>query len=134
MIGHVCFTAAPANVLFIVVDDLRDALGCYGDKAVLSPNIDQLASQAVQFDHAYVQVFKCNSFCWQLVFNYYIIFIFKLEYSYHVAAATSNIIIGPLFTYLFLLFNKTGVGICRNYWWYRWCVLHTIQFTMVAKI
>ncbi|KAG8199679.1 hypothetical protein JTE90_022129 [Oedothorax gibbosus] len=43
------------NILLIIVDDLRPALGCYGDKIALTPNIDQLASKGVLFKSAYVQ-------------------------------------------------------------------------------
>ena len=45
------------NVLFIVVDDLRPTLGCYGNTFMVTPNIDNLASQSVVFKNAYVQVF-----------------------------------------------------------------------------
>lgn len=44
------------NVLFIVVDDLRPELGCYGSDAVITPNIDRLASQSVVFQRAYCNV------------------------------------------------------------------------------
>lgn len=44
------------NVLLIIVDDLRPSLGCYGDKLVRSPNIDQLASHSVLFQNAFAQV------------------------------------------------------------------------------
>ncbi|KAM4664129.1 iduronate 2-sulfatase isoform 1-T1 [Discoglossus pictus] len=47
------------NVLFIIVDDLRTSLGCYGDSLVKSPNIDQLASQSVLFTNAYAQQAVC---------------------------------------------------------------------------
>ncbi|NXE75664.1 IDS sulfatase, partial [Cochlearius cochlearius] len=47
------------NVLFVVVDDLRPVLGCYGDKLVKSPNIDQLASQSIVFSNAYAQQAVC---------------------------------------------------------------------------
>ncbi|XP_053846445.1 iduronate 2-sulfatase isoform X3 [Vidua macroura] len=47
------------NVLFIIVDDLRPVLGCYGDKLVKSPNIDQLASQSMVFSNAYAQQAVC---------------------------------------------------------------------------
>ena len=37
------------NILLIVVDDLKPALGCYGDKKAVTPNIDKLASRGVLF-------------------------------------------------------------------------------------
>lgn len=43
------------NVLFIIVDDLRASLGCYGSD-VLTPNIDNLANQGILFTQAFAQV------------------------------------------------------------------------------
>ena len=51
---------ARPNILFIAVDDLRPSLGCYGDKHAITPNIDRLAKEGVQFNRAYCQVAVCN--------------------------------------------------------------------------
>ena len=49
------------NILFISVDDLRPDLGCYGNKTVHTPNLDNFASQAVLFKNHYVQVPTCGA-------------------------------------------------------------------------
>lgn len=55
--GH---TADKPNVLLICVDDLKPALGCYGDAKAQSPNIDRLASQGVLFERAYCNQAVCS--------------------------------------------------------------------------
>jgi len=52
--------AALPNILFIAVDDLRPALGCYGDQHASTPHIDSLAKRGVKFDQAHCQVAVCN--------------------------------------------------------------------------
>ncbi len=54
---------APApryNVLLIMADDLRPAMGCYGDAQAKTPHLDRLATRGVLFDRAYVQYPVCN--------------------------------------------------------------------------
>ncbi|MEX0717828.1 MAG: sulfatase [Planctomycetaceae bacterium] len=50
----------PLNVLFIVVDDLRSDLGCYGHPFVKTPHLDRLAKRGVRFERAYVQHPVCS--------------------------------------------------------------------------
>lgn len=52
--------AAPPNVLLIVSEDNGPELGCYGDPYALTPNLDQLASQGVRFNRAFVPQAGCS--------------------------------------------------------------------------
>ena len=52
--------AQKPNILFIVVDDLRPELGCYGVPVVQSPNIDRFAQRGLVFDRAYCQQAVCS--------------------------------------------------------------------------
>ena len=52
--------ASRPNVLFVAIDDLRPALGCYGDKTAVTPNIDRLASRGTVFRRAYCQQAVCS--------------------------------------------------------------------------
>jgi iduronate 2-sulfatase len=68
IVAAFCFTEPVAaqeepskkpNVLFIAIDDLRPALGCYGDHTAMTPNIDRLASRGTLFSRAYCQQAVC---------------------------------------------------------------------------
>ncbi len=47
------------NILLLLVDDLKPALGCYGDRWAITPNIDRLAAQGVRFESAYCNQSVC---------------------------------------------------------------------------
>lgn len=48
------------DVLFIVLDDLNDYVGAYGDEQAITPNIDKLAGQSMRFDLAMSSTPLCN--------------------------------------------------------------------------
>ena len=52
--------AAPTNVLFIAVDDLRPELACYG-AATKTPNLDALAASGLRFTRAYCNQAVCGA-------------------------------------------------------------------------
>ena len=51
--------AQKPNVLLILVDDLKPALGCYGDQLAKTPNLDALAGRGMRFDLAYCNQAVC---------------------------------------------------------------------------
>ncbi|XP_076293259.1 iduronate 2-sulfatase isoform X2 [Lasioglossum baleicum] len=66
MIPIVWCAAQQHNFLLIIIDDLRPALECYGDKNAYTPNINRLAKNAAIFSQAFAQQALCapsrNSF------------------------------------------------------------------------
>ncbi|MEX2026514.1 MAG: sulfatase, partial [Pirellulaceae bacterium] len=48
------------NVLLICIDDLKPALGCYGDKLAKTPSIDALAARGIVFERAYCNQAVCS--------------------------------------------------------------------------
>ena len=59
-LSAVLWGADRPNVLFVAVDDLRPALGCYGDKTGITPNLDKLAGEGILFERAYCQLAVCS--------------------------------------------------------------------------
>ena len=51
--------AGRPNVLFVVVDDLRPELGCYGNVDIETPHFDRFAESSVTFTRAYCQAAVC---------------------------------------------------------------------------
>lgn len=58
-VGTFLSAAEKPNVLLILVDDLKPALGCYGDPAAKTPNLDRLAARGMRFDLAYCNQAVC---------------------------------------------------------------------------
>ncbi len=53
-------SAEKPNVLLIVSDDLAACLGCYGNAACDTPNLDRLAQEGIRFHRAYCQYPVCG--------------------------------------------------------------------------
>jgi arylsulfatase A-like enzyme len=52
---------SPANVLFIIADQLRaDCLGCTGNAVIRTPHLDSLAASGSLFTHCFVQTAPCG--------------------------------------------------------------------------
>ena len=59
--------ASRPNILLILVDDLKPALGCYGDSAARTPHIDALAARGLRFDLAYCNQAVCAASRYSLI-------------------------------------------------------------------
>lgn len=51
---------APRNVVLLIADDLGMEVGCYGDKAAKTPNIDALAAAGTRFTNGFASVSSCS--------------------------------------------------------------------------
>lgn len=52
--------AAPPNIVFVLSDDHSAAfVGCYGNSAIRTPNLDKFAASGVRFERAYVACPQC---------------------------------------------------------------------------
>ncbi len=47
------------NILFVIVDDLRPELGCYGNMEIKTPHFDRFAEESIVFTRAYCQAGAC---------------------------------------------------------------------------
>ncbi len=43
------------NILFVIVDDLRPEMGCYGNPDLKTPHFDAFAAKSMLFTNAYCQ-------------------------------------------------------------------------------
>ncbi len=59
LLGASSPAAERPNVLLLLVDDLKPALGCYGDPHAKTPHIDALAARGMRFDLAYCNQAVC---------------------------------------------------------------------------
>lgn len=54
-------TVKSPNIIFIIGDDISaEDIGVYGNKAIRTPNIDQLAKEGLQFDNLFLTASSCS--------------------------------------------------------------------------
>ncbi|AWX43676.1 Iduronate-2-sulfatase [Flagellimonas maritima] len=53
--------AEKQNILFIAIDDLRPMISSYGETQMVTPNIDRLASEGIQFNNAFTNIAVCGA-------------------------------------------------------------------------
>ena len=49
------------NILFISIDDFRPKINTYGESKMITPNIDELASEGLQFNNAFTNIAVCGA-------------------------------------------------------------------------
>ena len=58
--AHAADTGARPNIVWIFVDDMSANFGCYGEKTIKTPVVDQLAANGTRFSHAFVTAPVCS--------------------------------------------------------------------------
>lgn len=53
--------AQPLNIVWIVIEDASPHIGCYGETAIETPHLDQMATDGIRFDSAFVTSPVCSS-------------------------------------------------------------------------
>lgn len=53
--------AAKNNIVIFITDDQSPTMGCYGDDAAVTPNMDKLAADGVLFDNAFCTTASCSA-------------------------------------------------------------------------
>lgn len=61
LVTGVSVNAGQPNIVLITADDMGRELGCYGDPAAKTPNMDRIAAEGVLFENGYVTQASCSS-------------------------------------------------------------------------
>ena len=65
------FSEERPNVVWFVIDDMSANFSCYGEKAIQTPNVDQLAKNGLRFTRAYATSPVCSTFRSALITGMY---------------------------------------------------------------
>jgi arylsulfatase A-like enzyme len=52
--------AARPNIVWVCVDDMSAPFGCYGERAIATPNVDRLAAEGLKFTRAFLTATVCS--------------------------------------------------------------------------
>ena len=52
---------SPINIVWIVIEDASPHIGCYGEKLIKTPNIDQMSLEGIRCSSAFVTAPVCSS-------------------------------------------------------------------------
>ncbi len=58
--AHAADATQRPNIVWIFIDDMSANFGCYGEKTIKTPNIDQLAADGTRFSKAFVTAPVCS--------------------------------------------------------------------------
>ncbi|MEM9588203.1 MAG: sulfatase-like hydrolase/transferase, partial [Planctomycetota bacterium] len=61
LLARPCQAADRPNVVWIIVDDMSANFSCYGETAIETPNVDQLAAKGTRFSQAFVTAPVCST-------------------------------------------------------------------------
>ncbi len=61
LFAQVFAAAAERNIVLFITDDQSPTMGCYGDDAAQTPNLDRLAADGVLFTHAFCTTASCSA-------------------------------------------------------------------------
>lgn len=59
--GAIGYSEDSLNVVLFVTDDQSPDTGCYGNKVIQTPNLDQLATEGTRFDRAFCTTASCSA-------------------------------------------------------------------------
>src|SRR5688500_11256206 len=53
-------SAERPNIVWIITEDMSPHFGCYGERAIQTPNVDRLAAEGTRFSQAFVTAPICS--------------------------------------------------------------------------
>ena len=113
MCGLEVFAAERPNVLWIIAEDMSPHFGCYGEKAIQTPNVDRLAGEGTVFKRAYVTAPICSTSRSALITGMYQT---SIGAQHHRSGrGVMKIALPPGIVPVPALFKKAGYWTCNGY-------------------